>query len=297
MKKSTLLSGVVALGMLAACTPGAKGVANKTTLADEKEQASYSIGVDLARSVERIDDIDSVIDISILFQGFNDKVNGKELILDDTTRANVLREFGKKLMESQKAKASSKAAEYLEKNKAKEGVQVTASGLQYKVLKEGTGPKPTKDDVVTAHYVGTLIDGTEFDSSIKRGKPIDFPVTRVIPGWTEALQLMPVGSKWQLVVPPKLGYGERVRPGGKIPPNAVLVFEVELLAIKDTQAAKPGAAAQSAQPTKATAQPAKADVKPATPAKVAPAKAAAPAQATAKPAAKPAAEPAKTEAK
>lgn len=254
MNKSTLLSGVVALGMLAACTPKANGVASKTELKDDREKASYSIGVDLARSIERIEDADSVLDISVLFQGFNDKVNGKELLLDDTTRVKVLNEFGKKIMEGQKTKAIAKAKEYLEKNKAKEGVQVTASGLQYKILKAGTGPKPTKDDVVTAHYQGKLIDGTEFDSSIKRGKPIDFPVTRVIPGWTEALQLMPVGSKWELVVPPELGYGERVRPGGKIPPNAVLVFEVELLAIKDPKAAQPGA--QPAAKPAATVKPA-----------------------------------------
>lgn len=281
MNKSILLSGIFALGMLASCTPGAQGVANKTTLADEKEQASYSIGVDLARSVEQIDDLDSMIDLSILFQGFNDKVNGKGLLLDDSTRMNVLREFGKKIMESQKAKATVEAAEYLSKNKAKEGVQVTASGLQYKILKEGKGAKPTKEDAVTAHYVGTLVDGTEFDSSIKRGKPVDFPVTRVIPGWTEALQMMPVGSKWQLVVPPELGYGDRVRPGGKIPPNAVLVFEVELLAIKEPENAKSSAAtaksaaaiAAAAKAAAVKAAPAKATPAKATPAKAAPAKA------------------------
>lgn len=267
MKKSTILSGLVGLGLLVACTPGSAGVANKKSLTTEKEQASYSIGVDLARSVERIEDIDSVLDMAVLFQGFNDKVTGKELLLADSARMAVLQEFGKKLYEESKKKATAKASEYLETNKAKEGVKVTESGLQYRVITEGKGPKPTKDDVVTAHYVGKLVDGTEFDSSIKRGKPVDFPVTRVIPGWTEALQMMPVGSKWELVVPPELGYGERVRPGGKIPPNAVLVFEVELVAIKDAKATsaapaakpaakpavKPAAASASAQPAEAKA--------------------------------------------
>ena len=118
----------------------------------------------------------------------------------------------------------------LEKNKANPKVKVTKSGLQYEVIKEGKGPKPKATDKVSVHYVGTLIDGTEFDSSVKRGQPAEFPVGGVIPGWVEALQLMPVGSKWRLVIPGNLAYGER-GAGAQIGPNAVLVFEVELLKI------------------------------------------------------------------
>ena len=120
---------------------------------------------------------------------------------------------------------------FLAQNKTRPGVTTTQSGLQYKVIKQGTGPKPKATDKVTVHYEGKLIDGTVFDSSLKRGQPISFDVTGVIPGWTEALQLMPVGSTWQLFIPSELAYGEHPRPGGPIGPNAVLTFEVQLLKI------------------------------------------------------------------
>jgi FKBP-type peptidyl-prolyl cis-trans isomerase len=122
-------------------------------------------------------------------------------------------------------------AEFLEANKTKEGVVTLPSGLQYKILTEGTGPKPAASDTVVCNYRGTLISGTEFDSSYKRGQPASFPVNGVIKGWTEALQLMPVGSKWQLFVPAELGYGDR-GAGGEIGPGATLIFEVELLSIQ-----------------------------------------------------------------
>lgn len=132
-----------------------------------------------------------------------------------------------------------KGAEFLEKNKSAEGVKVTASGLQYKVEKEGEGKTPSKTDTVKAHYKGTLIDGTQFDSSYDRGQPAEFPVQGVIPGWSEALQMMKVGSKYKLFIPPELAYGASGRPG--IPANSVLVFEVELVDI-----VKPGAGAAPA---------------------------------------------------
>ena len=122
---------------------------------------------------------------------------------------------------------------FLAANKAKEGVVTLPSGLQYKILTAGTGPKPTASDSVVCNYRGTLIDGTEFDSSYKRGKPVTFGVGQVIKGWTEALQLMPVGSKWQLFIPSSLAYGEGGEPRGGIGPNATLIFEVELLSIQD----------------------------------------------------------------
>ena len=123
-----------------------------------------------------------------------------------------------------------KGQAFLEANKSKDGVKTTASGLQYIVMKEGAGAKPTLNDKVTTHYHGTLIDGTVFDSSVERGQPASFPVSGVIPGWTEALQMMTVGSKYKLFVPANLGYGER-GAGGKIGPNSVLIFEVELISI------------------------------------------------------------------
>ncbi|HEY2342761.1 MAG TPA: FKBP-type peptidyl-prolyl cis-trans isomerase, partial [Chthoniobacteraceae bacterium] len=125
-----------------------------------------------------------------------------------------------------------KGQDFLAENAKKEGVKTLADGLQYKVIKDGTGASPKATDVVSVHYKGTLIDGTEFDSSYKRGQPTEFPVNRVIPGWTEALQLMKEGSKWILYIPSKLAYGERGTPGGPIPPDATLIFEVELLKVK-----------------------------------------------------------------
>ncbi len=121
---------------------------------------------------------------------------------------------------------------YLAENKKKEGVQVTASGLQYEVLKAGSGKQPKATDTVVVHYRGTLIDGTEFDSSYKRGQPIDFPLNRVIPGWTEGVQLMQEGAKYRFVIPSALAYGPRGTPGGPIGPDATLIFEVELLKVQ-----------------------------------------------------------------
>jgi FKBP-type peptidyl-prolyl cis-trans isomerase len=125
-----------------------------------------------------------------------------------------------------------KGEAFLAENATKEGVKVTASGLQYKVLKEGDGKSPQATDTVQVHYKGTLLDGTEFDSSYKRGQPAEFPLNRVIPGWTEGVQLMKEGAKYQFTIPSKLAYGERGTPGGPIPPNSTLIFEVELISIK-----------------------------------------------------------------
>ena len=125
-----------------------------------------------------------------------------------------------------------KGEAFLAENAKKEGVKVTASGLQYKVLKEGKGKSPKKTDTVEVHYKGTLLDGTEFDSSYKRGQTIEFPLSGVIPGWTEGVQLMKEGAKYQFTIPSKLAYGERGTPGGPIPPNATLIFEVELVSVK-----------------------------------------------------------------
>jgi FKBP-type peptidyl-prolyl cis-trans isomerase FklB len=227
------------------------------TLTTQKDKTSYAIGMNMGKSMRK-DSVD--IDPNILLRGLKDGLAGdKTLLTDDEARA-VLTAFQadlrKALQEKFQALSESnrKAGEaFFAENKAKEGVVTLPSGLQYKVLQEGTGPKPLPTDTVVCNYKGTLLDNTEFDSSYKRGHPETFPVRGVIRGWTEALQLMPVGSKWQLFVPPDLAYGARGGPGGVIGPNAALIFEVELLSIQP----KPEPTAPAPSPaTNPTANPA-----------------------------------------
>ena len=178
------------------------------------------------------------VDPAILARGLKDGLTGgKTLLTDEEAQAaitavqNDLRKQQQEKMQEAAAANKKEVDAFLSANKGKEGVVTLPSGLQYKILKEGTGPKPTASDSVVCNYRGTLINGTEFDSSYKRGQPATFPVSGVIKGWTEALQLMPVESKWQLFVPSDLAYGESGRPG--IEPNSTLIFEVELLSIQD----------------------------------------------------------------
>ncbi len=207
------------------------------SLKTEMEKVSYVIGTQIAQNFtkQKIE-----IDIEPLILGLKDIMAGKELAFSADESKKLITDFRQQLKEKQASVRAELAAKnltegqaFLEANKAKEGVQVLPSGLQYKVIKEGTGEKPTAEDKVKTHYRGTLIDGTEFDSSYKRDKPIEFGVTGVIKGWTEALQLMKVGSKWELYIPANLAYGERGRPG--IPPNSTLIFEIELLEVIKNQ--------------------------------------------------------------
>jgi FKBP-type peptidyl-prolyl cis-trans isomerase FklB len=207
---------------------------NKPSLKDQKDKASYSIGYDIGSTFKKQN---VEINPDSLMAGIKDALSGKEAMSKED-RDKTLATFQKELQEKQaattKAAAEKNAAEgekFLAENKKKEGVKTTASGLQYKVLKEGTGESPKATDSVVTNYKGTLLDGTEFDSSYKRNEPATFPVNRVIPGWTEALQLMKPGSKYQLFIPSKLAYGER-GAGKDIGPNSTLIFEVELLSIK-----------------------------------------------------------------
>jgi FKBP-type peptidyl-prolyl cis-trans isomerase len=205
---------------------------------DEKEKVSYALGLNIGTNLHR-----QMVefDPNIFLQGLKDAMSGgKPLMTDEEVRA-TLTQFQTELRAKMEAKRQQEADKnkkdgeaFLAANKGKEGVVALPSGLQYKVLTPGTGPKPTSSDTVVCNYRGTLIDGTEFDSSAKHGEPASFPVSGVIKGWTEALQLMPVGSKWQLFVPSDLAYAER-GAGGVIGPNATLVFEVELLSIKPKQ--------------------------------------------------------------
>ena len=205
-------------------------------LTTQKDKFSYALGMNLGTTLHK----QAVpVDPNILARGLKDALaGGKTALTEDQARAalmEVQNEMRKKQQEQMQmaGEASKKEGEaFLAANKSKDGVVTLPSGLQYKILTQGTGPKPTTSDSVVCNYRGTLINGTEFDSSYKRGEPATFPVSGVIKGWTEALQLMPVGSKWQLFVPSDLAYGER-SPGPEIAPDSTLIFEVELLSIQN----------------------------------------------------------------
>jgi FKBP-type peptidyl-prolyl cis-trans isomerase len=214
-------------------------------LKTDKDKFSYALGMNLGQSLHK-QSVD--VDADILLHGMKDALAAGKTLLTEAEARTVLvaaqTELRKKMQEKAAAEAvanKKQGDDYLVANKSKDGVVALPSGLQYKILQEGTGPKPTATDKVVCNYKGTLIDGTEFDSSYKRGEPAHFPVTGVIKGWTEALQLMPVGSKWQLFVPSELAYGER-QAGPQIGPNSTLIFEVELLSIEPKEAPKPAVA-------------------------------------------------------
>lgn len=197
---------------------------------DQKSQVSYSIGVSFGKSL-KAQNLD--LDKKALANGVMDGFEGKELLLNDQemqTSLAKLSETRQAEMNAAAEKNKTASDEFMAKNADAEGVRATQSGLQYKVLAEGDGPSPKPEDVVVVHYKGTLIDGTEFDSSFKRNQPAEFPVRGVIPGWQEGLQLMKKGGKMMIYVPPELGYGAAARQ--QIPANAVLIFEVELLDVK-----------------------------------------------------------------
>ena len=205
-----------------------------------KEKFSYALGMDIGTQVGGNLKKQSVeVDWNLTAEGLKDAMSGGKTRLTQEEAKAVLDEVQADVRKQQQEKMQQAAAtnkaegeKFLAANKAKEGVITLPSGLQYKILKAGDGPKPTANDQVVCNYRGTLINGTEFDSSYKRGQPATFGVGQVIKGWTEALQLMPVGSKWQLFIPSSLAYGER-GAGAEIGPNATLIFEVELLSIKD----------------------------------------------------------------
>ncbi|MFA3782423.1 FKBP-type peptidyl-prolyl cis-trans isomerase [Melioribacteraceae bacterium 4301-Me] len=206
----------------------------KLTLKNEVDKISYSIGHNIGKSLT---DPDIEVNLDVLIAGIKDAVNGNQSLLTDEEISQVLTAFNQQLMSKKQAannllKEKNKQAsqKFLEENKKKDGVVALPDGLQYKVLLSGNGPQPTDTSIVKVNYKGSLIDGTEFDSSYKRGEPAEFQLNRVIKGWTEALKLMHVGDKWELYIPPELAYGEN-GAGGVIGPNEVLIFEVELLDI------------------------------------------------------------------
>jgi len=206
----------------------------KLQLKEQKDKESYSLGYQFGQSLKS-QGVD--INLDIYASGIRDALGGKESqMTPEEIRATItslqqrLMAAQQKALKEQAAKNLSDSKAFLAENGKKEGIKTLPSGLQYKPLTEGSGKTPKPEDTVTVHYKGTLIDGMEFDSSYKRGQPATFQVKGVIKGWTEALQLMKEGSKWQLFVPPELAYGERGQ--GRIPPNSTLIFEVELLTVK-----------------------------------------------------------------
>ena len=243
-----------------------------TALTDKKSKLSYALGMNLGSNL-RQQQID--VDSNLLTQGIKDGLAGSKTQMTDEEARNTLEQWSTDRRQQaqqkmqQEAEAGKKEGEaFLAANKTKEGVVTLPDGLQYKILKQGDGPKPTPNDKVVCNYRGTLVNGTEFDSSYKRNEPATFPVTGVIKGWTEALQLMSVGSKWQLYIPSDLAYGPPGR--GPIPPNSTLIFDIELLSIQPQQPTAPPATpsttpATPGQPQAQPTPPPSAQPSPATP--------------------------------
>jgi len=240
MKKIMIIACVA---ILAACSQKAEEPAKVAalTLDNDKAKISYAIGLDIGQSLQSLA---TDLDRTVLIAAINDRLDGGELKLSQEDAGKVKQDFFKKQADKRAADQKLAAEKnvtagkaFLLENGKKAGVTTTASGLQYEILTQGKGDKPAATDKVTVNYKGSLIDGTEFDSSYKRGQPVTFPLNGVIKGWTEGVQLMAIGSKFKFVLPADLAYGER-GAGAKIGPNSVLVFEVELLGIGDVKQAK-----------------------------------------------------------
>jgi len=244
MKPILTIAIPAALLLLVACNEN-QGSLNVATDVPQTEmqKRSYALGQNMAGGLKGAG---IEYESEYLFAGFSDSMLDKQLMTDEemqTALMTMQQEIQQQQMEAQVKLMEEKSAvakAYLESSAAGEGVSTTDSGLQYKVITEGNGEKPVAEDTVTVHYEGKLIDGTIFDSSIQRGEPATFPLGGVIAGWTEGLQLMNVGSKWQFTIPPELAYGQR-GAGGSIGPNEVLVFEVELLGIEKPASGESGA--------------------------------------------------------
>ena len=296
-KKVIVAAGALAL-VLTGCDQLCQGPKTKIALVTEKDKYSYALGAHFGNQAQfqlvARDSID--LDLDLFIQAFVEryKQDSAKYLMADSTIFQTLTELSQSRQAEKARKDSVAAAEnkakgdaFLAQNKTAEGVVTTESGLQYKVMTEGTGATPVDGDIVKVHYTGTLLDGTKFDSSVDRGEPLEFPIGAVIPGWTEMLKLMKVGEKVTAWIPSDLAYGPRGR-GPQIPGNSTLVFEMELIATRAADA--PAEAAAPAEPAKAepaAAPAAKAEAKPAAKAEAKPA-----AKAEAKPAAAPAAAPA-----
>jgi len=220
---------------------------DKPQLKDLKDKVSYSVGLNVGSNFKKQG---QELNPDALLAGLKDALSGKTPALTENELKETMEAWSKQMEDKQKVAGEKNAADatkFLAENKKKDGVKTTASGLQYKVMKEGAGAQPKETDTVTVNYRGTLINGTEFDSSYKRGQPATFPVNGVIKGWTEALQLMKPGSKYQLFIPADLAYGPRA-VGPDITPNSALIFEVELLEVKPAPASTGPSPSSSASP-------------------------------------------------
>lgn len=248
MKKTMTWLALAATSTLFLSCQSGSGVSTKSKLETDDEKISYAIGQDMGNTLKQLD---AKLDLAMVYRGIQDVVTGDSTksLLTPEDRQKAMETLMTRIREGRAKKDSlagaenvAKATAFLAKNKSEKGVITTASGLQYMIIQEGTGKSPTATDQVTAHYVGSLLDGTEFDNSMKRGQPITFPVNGVIPGWQELLPLMKVGQKVKCWIPPQLGYGPRA--AGRIPSNSMLIFEVELIDVK------PGTAAPAAPAAK-----------------------------------------------
>ena len=230
-----LFAVMIMLISLAGCTPEEATSASELKLDTPKNRISYTIGVNIGQDFKS-QNMD--VDPDLLLMGLKDTLSGKELQLTEEEMVQEIQNFQQEMQAKMAAEMEEKAAEnkasgeaFMTENAKQEGVVVTESGLQYKIIEPGQGDSPGPADVATVHYRGTLIDGTQFDSSYDRGQPASFPVGGVIAGWSEALQLMKPGAKWQLVIPAELAYGER-GAGQDIGPNSTLLFDVELISVE-----------------------------------------------------------------
>lgn len=241
MKMRLVAASVMGLAMSTAiastdaATAPATAAPAATSLSSDMDKLSYSIGADLGKNFQKQG---ITVNPTAMAKGMQDGMSGAPLLLTEDQMKDVLNNFQKDLMAKRTADFNKKADEnkakgdaFLSANKAKEGVVTLPSGLKYKIVQQGDGAKPGKDDTVTVEYTGTLVDGQVFDSTDKAGKPATFKVSQVIPGWTEALQLMPAGSTWEVFVPANLAYGSR-SVGGPIGPNETLVFKIHLISVK-----------------------------------------------------------------
>jgi FKBP-type peptidyl-prolyl cis-trans isomerase len=252
---SLLAIALLVVGVPYSCAQGSESKDKPLTLETKKQKASYALGYNMGRQIK---DMATELDMDIILQGFKDSALGNKEQIPFAEMNKIFQEFysdySKRMQEKRRIQGEKNLARgeaFLKENAKKQGVKVTQSGLQYMVIKEGTGPKPKANDQVKVHYRGTQIDGKEFDSSYKRGQPNTFPLQRMIRGWVEGLQLMSVGSKYKFFIPAKLAYGERGQRD--IAPNAVLIFEVELLGIEppaEKKPPKPAATTKPKTPTK-----------------------------------------------
>lgn len=223
-----LLSGTIILGVTS-CEEKKEGSTSTSALATKGDSVSYAIGLNIGESLKK-DDL-SEMSADLIASGIKAAFKQDSALMQSEKAMGVIQQFMQERNRSKGAEGMEKGKKFLEENAKNQGVVTLPSGLQYQVITEGKGAKPTAADKVSVHYTGTFLDGNVFDSSVQRGEPAQFMLNQVIPGWTEALQLMPVGSTWKLWIPSNLAYGEQGRPGA-IGPNEMLTFELELLSIE-----------------------------------------------------------------